>query len=653
MPVSSASRGHRTLSSASRGRRTLAATCFALTALASNGNGVAAMDAAERLRNRELVREMFAHAYNGYKTFAFPHDELRPLSRTHTDSLVELGAGTPTRSRYHGVALTLIDSLDTIAIMGNQSEFAWAVKYVSEHVSFDQDAEVSVFETNIRVLGGLISAHLLASGSIKGAEHIAIPGYRGDLLRLAVDVGERLLSAFDGCGKLPRAFAHLRGGKALQNGQREQCTAGVGTLLLEFGTLSRLSLDGRFEEAALCALRLLWSKRSTRDLLGNTLDVNTGAWRNPSSGIGAGIDSFYEYALKSYLVFGYSELYNIWNASYTAALSHLRVGPWYGESNMHAGKAEVAAFDSLQAFWPALQVLAGDVAAAASTHEVFHSLWARYTVLPERYDVARSAVHSTMAYYPLRPELAESCYALSQATGEPRYLEMGAEMVRSLNAVARAPAGFAAIKSVVNMQQEDHTPSFFLAETLKYLYLLFDEANFANTQASSFVFSTEGHLIPLATRLPSAHISNDTGAAHGLPIEALTVPRLHQIISASGLSHADCFELPDLHSRAHDATALLLERQRSVHRARGAAAPREPPADDLVCRDGAVPGGSQEEKPPQPPPPREPPPLRECHTVDRDPGSRCTADAECGVCGETCKRRRCSSFGYCFSPPGA
>ena len=103
-------------------------------------------------------------------------------------------------------------------------------------------------------------------------------------------------------------------------------TAGVGTLLLEFGTLSRLSLDSRFQDAALCALRLLWSKRSSRDLLGNTLDVRTGAWKNPAAGIGAGIDSFYEYALKSYLVFGTPELFGIWNASYAAALSHLRVG---------------------------------------------------------------------------------------------------------------------------------------------------------------------------------------------------------------------------------------------------------------------------------------------------------------------------------------
>ena len=247
----------------------------------------AAMDASEKLAMRETVREMIFHAYDGYKRLAFPHDEVRPLSSTYTDSLVELGnANKPSRA-YQGIALTLIDSLDTLAMVGNASEFAWAVNWVAEHVSFDLNVEVSLFETNIRVLGGLLSAHLLASGSAAGAEHLAVDGYRGELLRLAVDLGERLLSAFDGCSSLPRPFVNLRGLPPRHNALREQCTAGVGTLLLEFGTLSRLTLDHRFEQAALCALRLLWSKRSPRNLLGNTLDVRSGAWRNPSAGIGA------------------------------------------------------------------------------------------------------------------------------------------------------------------------------------------------------------------------------------------------------------------------------------------------------------------------------------------------------------------------------
>ena len=460
-------------------------------------------------------------------------------------------------------------------------------------------------------------------------------------------------------------------------------TAGVGTLLLEFGTLSRLSLDSRFQDAALCALRLLWSKRSSRDLLGNTLDVRTGAWKNPAAGIGAGIDSFYEYALKSYLVFGTPELFGIWNASYAAALSHLRVGragPWYGEVHMSVGKAEVAAFDSLQAFWPALQVLAGDVTAAAATHDAFYSLWTKYRVLPERYDVNKGAVHASMAYYPLRPELAESTYALYRATGSSRYLDMGAAMVRSLNAVARTPVGFAAIKSVLDLTQEDHTPSFFLAETLKYLYLLFDEHNFANDVDADFLFSTEGHLIPLATHLPTA--AADSPLPHGLPIEALPVSRLRQIIASSGLSHADIYEVTELRNRAHEATWRLLQlRERHQVDAESRAGAREElNAEALVCSEadlvGAVPasggrkddfgdtagsssssssrtrssGGSSHGSSSSTGHGASPTTLRSCHRADQHAGSECDADTDCGVSGDTCEARRCSRWAYCYTP---
>ena len=185
---------------------------------------------------------------------------------------------------------------------------------------------------------------MLAEGDqVPGAEHMAVAGYDGGLLRLAQDLGGRLLSAFHGgCGKLPRTFVNLRG-KVPRDKSHDQCTAGVGTLLLEMGVLSRLTGDAQYEEAALCALRLLWSKRSPLDLLGNTLDVSSGNWRNANAGIGAGIDSFYEYLLKGhgaprihapsrcsrpararagYLVFGRPELFEMWNASYAAVERH-------------------------------------------------------------------------------------------------------------------------------------------------------------------------------------------------------------------------------------------------------------------------------------------------------------------------------------------
>lgn len=190
-------------------------------------------------------------------------------------------------------------------MVGNNTEFARAVRWLGRHVSFDLDLRVNVFECNIRVLGGLLSAHLLAAdpalglmvdtelASPDGADVIVERGYDGVLLRLAEDLGRRLLPAFDnptaqrpGRGQgLPFAWVHLQRG-LLPGEVTETCTAVAGTLLLEFGLLSHLTGDRRFFQAAHGALMAVWSLRSDKDLVGNTLDVQTRAWTNPNAGIG-------------------------------------------------------------------------------------------------------------------------------------------------------------------------------------------------------------------------------------------------------------------------------------------------------------------------------------------------------------------------------
>ncbi|VAH64601.1 unnamed protein product [Triticum turgidum subsp. durum] len=124
---------------------------------------------------------MFYHAFDGYMQHAFPLDELRPLSCQGEDSL-------------GGYALTLIDSLDTLALLGDKERFAAGVEWVGKNVRFDINKTVSVFETNIRILGGLLSAHLIASDYATGME---IESYDGQLLHLSVDLAQRLLPAFD------------------------------------------------------------------------------------------------------------------------------------------------------------------------------------------------------------------------------------------------------------------------------------------------------------------------------------------------------------------------------------------------------------------------------------------------------------------------
>lgn len=152
---------------------------------------------------------MFYHAYDNYMTHAFPHDELKPLTKTFTDSLSELGNLNLEHlpQDYNGSALTLVESLSSLVILGNNTEFERAVLWLSENLAFDVDARVNLFECNIRVLGGLLSAHLLATDStsrlVKGA-------YSNQLLLLAEDLGQRFLRAFGTPTGLPYAWINLK-----------------------------------------------------------------------------------------------------------------------------------------------------------------------------------------------------------------------------------------------------------------------------------------------------------------------------------------------------------------------------------------------------------------------------------------------------------
>lgn len=169
---------------------------------------VASMTLESQARVLERVRAMFSHAYDSYLLHALPHADLFPLSCSGgTFDLIKVLARPP---RHHipppsNVSplqipmVTLIDSLDTLAVMGNYSEFRRAVGIVDAYFpDFSLDVNVSVFETTIRILGGLLSAHLLAVDPLLAV--YPPPGsegaYSGRLLDLAEDLGERLLPAF-------------------------------------------------------------------------------------------------------------------------------------------------------------------------------------------------------------------------------------------------------------------------------------------------------------------------------------------------------------------------------------------------------------------------------------------------------------------------
>jgi ER degradation enhancer, mannosidase alpha-like 2 len=240
---------------------------------------------ASRASARAKAREMFFHAYNNYKAHALPRDELRSLSCDGVDS-------------FGGVQVTLIDSLDALAVFEDWPEFVWAAKYVEAAVpSFAIQTNVSVFETNIRVLGALVSAHGLLTDAApaagwRPAEHY--PEYDGGLLRLAIDLGDRLMPAFDTPTRIPFGSVGLDVG--VHPGETViASTAGAGGLLVEMGTLSVMSGDPKYYAAAFGAVAALHERAAWTGLVGNHIDTTTGAWVAHESGIGALIDSYYEY----------------------------------------------------------------------------------------------------------------------------------------------------------------------------------------------------------------------------------------------------------------------------------------------------------------------------------------------------------------------
>ncbi|XP_067611379.1 ER degradation-enhancing alpha-mannosidase-like protein 1 isoform X2 [Pseudorca crassidens] len=291
----------------------------------------------------------------------------------------------------------------------------------------------------------------------------------------------------------------------------ETCTAGAGSLLVEFGILSRLLGDSTFEWVARRAVKALWNLRSNdTGLLGNVVNIQTGHWVGKQSGLGAGLDSFYEYLLKSYILFGEKEDLEMFNAVYKSIQNYLRRGreacnegegdpPLYVNVNMFSGQLMNTWIDSLQAFFPGLQVLIGDVEDAICLHAFYYAIWKRYGALPERYNWQLQA--PDVLFYPLRPELVESTYLLYQATKNPFYLHVGMDILQSLEKYTKVKCGYATLHHVIDKSKEDRMESFFLSETCKYLYLLFDEENPVHKSGTRYMFTTEGHIVSVDAHL--------------------------------------------------------------------------------------------------------------------------------------------------------
>uniref|UniRef100_A0A0A9XVT0 alpha-1,2-Mannosidase n=2 Tax=Lygus hesperus TaxID=30085 RepID=A0A0A9XVT0_LYGHE len=444
---------------------------------------------------KEEARDMFYHAYHAYMDNAYPADELMPLSCQGRYRGLQPSRGD-IDDTMGNFSLTLIDTLDTLVILGDLAEFEHAVKLIIKDVSFDSDIVVSVFETNIRVLGGLLSAHILAE-YIQQKMGI-MKWYRGELLVMAKDIGYRMTPAFNTTTGIPHARVNLKTGMKSPTlwTARETCTACAGTMVLEMAALSRLTGDPIFEEKAHRAMDALWMLRHRgTDLMGTVLNVHSGDWVRRDSGVGAGIDSYYEYCLKAYVLLGDNKYLTRFNKHYSAVMKYISQGPMLLDVHMHRPNTNSRNFmDALLAFWPGLQVLNGDLKPAVETHEMLYQVMQRHNFIPEAF-TTDFQVH--WAQYPLRPEFLESTYFLYKATGDHYYLHVGKKILKGLQTHARVPCGYAAVGDIRTGHLDDRMDSFVLAETLKYLFLLFADPSDLVVDLDKFLFTTEAHLLPL------------------------------------------------------------------------------------------------------------------------------------------------------------
>uniref|UniRef100_A0A1I7SG84 alpha-1,2-Mannosidase n=1 Tax=Bursaphelenchus xylophilus TaxID=6326 RepID=A0A1I7SG84_BURXY len=447
----------------------------------------------EDLKNQ--AKEMFMHAYTAYKTQAFMADEIMPISCKPRIRGKTLSRGDVDDS-LGNFSLTLVDSLDTLAVLDELDEFEEAAAAIIREVRFDSDFTVSVFETNIRMVGGLISGHLMAK-LIQDKHPQRMPWYSDQLLNMAVDLADRLLPAFNSTSGVPYSKINLKRGLSPElKHQSDTCTACAGTIILEFATLSRLTGNPIYEQKSRKAMDFLWNQRNHgSNLMGTVLNVHSGDWIRRDAGIGAGIDSYYEYTLKAYILLGEEDYLHRFNTHYESVMKYLNRGPLFVDVHMHRPTIAARSYmDALLAFWPGVQVLKGDLKGAIEMHEMLYQVIKKHKFLPEAF------THDLQIYWaqhPLRPEFLESTYLLYRATKDPHYLEVAKSVMDSMNQHVRVACGYSAVKDVRSMELLDEMESFVLAETFKYLYMIFAEPTDLLFDPDNYVLTTEAHFLPL------------------------------------------------------------------------------------------------------------------------------------------------------------
>ncbi|XP_055909813.1 mannosyl-oligosaccharide alpha-1,2-mannosidase IA isoform X3 [Eupeodes corollae] len=447
---------------------------------------------------RNKVKQMMIHAWQNYKLYAWGKNELRPLSqRAHSGSIFgsyDLGA-------------TIVDGLDTLYLMGLEKEYREGRDWIERKFSLDNiSADLSVFETNIRFVGGLLTLYAFTGDPMykEKAQHIA----------------DKLLPAFQTPTGIPYALVNVKTGMSKNYGWASggsSILSEFGTLHLEFSYLSDITGNPLYRERVQTIRQVLKEIEKPKGLYPNYLNPKTGKWGQLHMSLGALGDSFYEYLLKAWLQSGQTdeEARQMFDEAMTAIIQRMVMTSPSGltyVTDMKFDRPENK-MDHLACFAGGLFALGANTRQNEHTEKFMevgrgltntcHESYIRTPTKlgPEAFRFGEAAearaMKSQEKYYILRPETFESYFILWRLTHDQKYRDWGWEAVEALEKHCRTPHGYSGLKNVYQdvPQKDDVQQSFFLAETLKYLYLLFSDDSLL--PLDEWVFNTEAHPLPI------------------------------------------------------------------------------------------------------------------------------------------------------------
>eukprot|EP00039_Didymoeca_costata_P019683 m.338531 g.338531 ORF g.338531 m.338531 type:complete len:619 (-) comp18457_c0_seq1:83-1939(-) len=444
---------------------------------------------------QEAVVKAFKWAWKGYKEHAWGHDELKPISKGY--------------SEWFKLGLTLVDGLDTMLIMGMKEEFNEARDWIEHSLKLDQNVDVNLFECTIRVLGGFLSTYWL-----NGKDPL--------FLEKARDLGDRLMFAFNQNSGIP--FSDVNLGTHNAHKPRwgpDSSTSEVTTIQLEFRELTKLTGDPKYDEAVTKVMEKVRALPKKDGLVPIFINADSGHFKGSTITLGARGDSYYEYLLKQWLQSGKKD--NRWKEMYMESVSgifeHLVKE---SEPNKLTFIAELInggiknKMDHLVCFLPGTLALGHHHGLPEShmflakklvktCYEMYRQMITGLSAEIAYFNTApRSTedidIHPADAHNLLRPETVESFFIMHRITKDPIYVEWGWEVFQSFEKYCRVDTGgYSSLDSVLvaNPHKRDKMESFFLGETLKYLYLLFEDPNDQVLPLDKWVFNTEAHPLPV------------------------------------------------------------------------------------------------------------------------------------------------------------